>query len=266
MAAFNRYWAEEALGEPYVPQDYRWMKSTRRVGMILGGVTCVLTTGALLGAAVYHLVDPAPRVSVSSYEFDLTAAQLEASGVPAANKTADRAATAHQADVASTTRPKADSVPSAPATPAKPTSRPERLAVAPAAAPSRAVAPAAPAAQPKVQIAASASVPVPAPASALADRGTPAQDKRQPAKALDAATKPEADTKIGLSKAAESKPTDIASGEKLGIREILPDGIVMQNGRRVKNGSALPNGEVLMGTDASKGMVETDRRVLVLTP
>jgi hypothetical protein len=69
-----------------------------------------------------------------------------------------------------------------------------------------------------------------------------------------------------LSKAAESKPTDIASGEKLGIREILPDGIVMQNGRRVKNGAALPNGEILMGTDTAKGMVETDRRLLVLTP
>ena len=69
-----------------------------------------------------------------------------------------------------------------------------------------------------------------------------------------------------MSKAAESKPTDIASGEKLGIREVLPDGIVMQNGRRIKNGSALPNGEMLMGTDATKGMVETDRRVLVLTP
>ena len=47
-----------------------------------------------------------------------------------------------------------------------------------------------------------------------------------------------------------------AGGEPLQI-EILPGGIVMQNGRRVKNGSPLPNGEILMGTDATKGMAET---------
>jgi len=264
MAEFNRYWAEEALGEPYAPEDYRWMKSTRRAGMILGGVTCVLTTGALLGAAVYHLVDPAPRVSVSSYEFDPASAQLDIAVVLSENKSPDRAQASRPVDVASTARPKTDSGGNTPAAPAKPTARPEQQAVGQAGAPRHTATPAAAAAQGKVQVATAAPAPAPAPIGA--DRGTPAQDRRQLAKSPEVTAKPEADIRIGLSKAAESKPADIASGEKLGIREILPDGIVMQNGRKVKNGSALPNGEVLMGTDASKGMVETDRRVLVLTP
>lgn len=262
MAEFNRYWAEEALGEPYAPQDYRWMKSTRRIGMLLGGSACVLTTGALLGAAAYHLVDPAPRVSISSYEIEFATAQSAAPAPPQPAKNEPRSAPpVHTPQIASAAAQKADSPNAAPS--ARPTIAPkvDRAANAIAARPSP--APAAP------QAAAHPAPPAPAPA--VPERVAPvpaAPDKRLQAKSPDAApaVKAEADTRVGLSKAAESKPTDIASGEKLGIREILPDGIVMQNGRRVKNGSQLPNGEVLMGTDATKGMAETDRRVLVLTP
>jgi hypothetical protein len=252
MAEFNRYWAEDALGEPYVPQDYRWMTTSRRTGLILGGVTCALTTGALLGAAVYHLVDPVPRVSISSYEAEVRAPQP--APPPAAPIPTTLATT-------NTT-----TVPAPPRTAQVVASAPQRLV------PQRPEPPATKAATPKPQLANAAPVPAPAAAQIAApDRSKvpPAASDRQPSvKLADAAPapKPDGDTRTGLSKAAESKPADIASGEKLGIREILPDGIVMLNGRRVKNGSTLPNGEVLMGTDVSKGMAETDRRVLVLTP
>ncbi len=267
MAAFNRYWAEDVLGEPYTPQDYRWMKSTRRIGMLLGGGACILTTGVLLGAAVYHLVDPAPRVSISSYEIEFATAQLAAPApakrpnTPSAKNEPGGTAPVHSSQIASATPQKAD--PPHGASSALPTiaAKVDRVANATAARPSP--APASPQA--------SAPLAAAAPPPAAPERVAPvpgAPDKRLQAKSPDAtpAIKAEADTRVGLSKAAESKPTDIASGEKLGIREILPDGIVMQNGRRVKNGSQLPNGEILMGTDASKGMAETDRRVLVLTP
>jgi hypothetical protein len=267
MAEFNRYWAEEALGEPYAPQDYSWMKSTHRAGLLLGGVTCVLTTGALLGAAVYHLIDPAPRISISSYEIDLAMAPPAA---PAPSQPSNTGMSknepgspvpADSPQIASAAPQKADSSHGAPAALPIIGSKADHPDKAAAARP--APVPATP--QAATQLAAAASAP------AAPDRIAPAaatSDKRPQAKSPDTtpSAKPEVDTRVGLSKAAESKPTDIASGEKLGIREILPDGIVMQNGRRVKNGSSLPNGEILMGTDATKGMAETDRRVLVLTP
>lgn len=245
MAEFNRYWAEEALGEPYEPQDYRWLTTSRRTGLFLGGVTCALTTSALLGAAVYHLVDPAPRVAISSYEAEVIMPQATAP-LPAQTP----------ANLA------ARSTPTVPALP--------RSAQGVASATQRSVSPAPRLDASKPQIANAAPAPAPLPAAAPdRTKGTAAaMDRPSATKLADvaAAIKPDADAKVGLSKAAESKPTDIASGEKLGIREILPDGIVMLNGRRVKNGSTLPNGEVLMGTDATKGIAETDRRVLVLTP
>lgn len=262
MGELNRYWAEEALGEPYVPQDYAWMTSTRRVGLILGGVTCLLTTSALLGAAVYRSVDRTPRVAISGYEMEIvTPAAIASAPAPAADKassqTADVPKQANARHVAST----------APAASAKAV-QPRSATATPVPAPAPAVIPA----MAKPQLATAPPAPAAAPNRALSPAPggatAAAPEKLAQAKTADAAPtqKLEPDTRIGLSKAAEGKPTDIASGEKLGIREILPDGIVMQNGRRVKNGSALPNGEILMGTDAAKGMVETDRRLLVLTP
>ncbi|MFJ1470222.1 hypothetical protein [Massilia orientalis] len=275
MTEFNRYWAEDALGESYAPQDYRWMKSSRRAGMLLGGVTCVLTTGALLGAAVYHLVDPAPRVSISSYEIELASTQPPApapsppKATPESNKELGRRVPADPPQLASTATGKPDLSRGAAAAPAIVAAKVDHTTKAPAAG--AGIVPAAPQAKAPLTATTPAPGPVAGSAPAVADRNALAPsvpDKRQPAKPPDASpsAKPEADTRIGLSKAAESKPTDIASGEKLGIREVLPDGIIMQNGRRIKNGSSLPNGEILMGTDATKGMVETDRRVLVLTP
>lgn len=276
MAEFNRYWAEEELGEPYAPQDYSWMIATRRAGMLLGGATCVLTTSALLGAAVYHFVDPTPRVSISSYETEMTTTlpamirPSEALGSARSNKAPDLAPAPAGAALITVAAPQKPAVT-------------HSEVVAPTAAPRQArpvmTGPAPdrtrplPAATSDMRQLIKPQVATVAPESATApDRPilttAAAMDGRLQATLPDAAppAKTQPDTRIGLSKAAESKPADIASGEKLGIREILPDGIVMQNGRRVKNGSQLPNGEILIGTDAAKGMAETDRRVMVVTP
>jgi len=248
MSNLNLYWAEEALGDPYAPQDYRWMKSSRRGGLMLGGAACVLTASTLLGGAAYLTMDRTPHVAISSYEIEVVAPDGHQPSPPAAP------------------------VPSPVVTPPAPAARAEAAAdahmarkeAAPTEIKVKAVpAPAPSPAEAKAQAARSVE-PARPPAAA------PAQAKATPTPATAApivpAAKPEPDTRVGISKGADSKPTDIASGEKLGIREILPDGIVMHNGRKVRNGSALPNGEILMGTDAGKGMAETDRRVLVLTP
>lgn len=241
MSDLNLYWAEEALGEPYAPQDYRWMKSTRRVGLILGGATCALTASVLLGSAVYLQVNSLPHVAISSYEIEVVAQASPQPPPPAVIPETIPAVPAARAASPSAVR----------------TSLKESAPRPAAARPVVASKPSAAPAEVKIK---EASAPSPA-----KTRHGAAKYAAAPAPAAPAST-PESDARMGISKAADSKPTDIASGEKLGIREILPDGIVMHNGRKVKNGSALPNGEFLMGTDAGKGMAETDRRLLVLTP
>ena len=241
MSDLNLYWAEEALEEPYAPQDYRWMKSTRRVGLMLGGATCALTASVLLGSAVYLQVDSSPHVAISSYEIEVVAQASPQTPPPAVIPETIPAVPAARAASPSEVRTSLkESAPrptaTGPVVASKPTAAPAEVKIKEASAPSPA----------KIRHSAAKYAAAPAPAAPAA--------------------KPESDTRMGISKAADSKPTDIASGEKLGIREILPDGIVMHNGRKVKNGSALPNGEILMGTDAGKGMAETDRRLLVLTP
>lgn len=271
MSDLNLYWAEEALGEPYAPQDYRWMKSTRRVGLMLGGATCALTTSVLLGSAVYLQVDSSPHVAISTYEIEVVA-QVSPPMPPPPAVIPDA--------IPAVRAPRAES-PIEARTSLKQSAPRHTAATGPVVAPTPAAAPAevkikdapapAPAkARPSADVAVGEKKPL---AKAIeAPKSAPVQGKATPAAAVAPATpaapaaKPEPDTRIGISKAADSKPTDIASGEKLGIREILPDGIVMPNGRKIKNGSALPNGEILIGTDAGKGMAETDRRVLVLTP
>lgn len=277
MSDLNLYWAEEALGEPYAPQDYSWMKSTRRVGLMLGGATCALTASVLLGSAAYLQVDSSPHVAISSYEIEVVAQASPRATPPAVIPESIPAAPAAPAERPSDVRTiLKDAVPrptaTGPAVASKAAAAPAEAKIkeAPVPAPARPRPSTIPAGE-KTQLAKATETP--RATAAPAQVPAPAQAKINPAPAADApaapaapATKPEPDTRMGISKGAESKPTDIASGEKLGIREILPDGIVMHNGRKIKNGSALPNGEILMGTDAGKGMAETDRRVLVLTP
>lgn len=281
MSDLNLYWAEEALGEPYAPQDYRWMKSTRRVGLMLGGATCALTASVLLGSAAYLQVDRSPHVAISSYEIEEVAqASRPPLPPPAARPESIPATPASPTDSPgdvrtslnqSAQRPAATS----PAVVSKPDAAPAEeknmAAAAPAHSRTRAsTVPASEKTRPTETIetprAAAAPAQVPAPVQTKAIAAPAAAAPAAPTPPAAPTAKPEPDTRIGISKGADSKPTDIASGEKLGIREILPDGIVMHSGRKIKNGSALPNGEILMGTDAAKGMAETDRRVLVLTP
>lgn len=270
MPDLSLYWAEEALGEPYAPQDYRWMKSTRRAGLLLGATTCVLTAGALLGGAAYYLVDSSPHVVISSYEVEVVTPEIrQALPAPAASPSKEPTAPAARGESPVEARSAKEAAPRAA------TIRSPGVALHPVAAgaeskvtPARAEAKARPS---TVVVAKEIARPTKSPEEVKPKNTlTPAPTKTNQAAVVTTqdvpAAKPEPDTRMGISKSAESKPTDIASGEKLGIREILPDGIVMHNGRKVKNGSALPNGEVLMGTDAGKGMAETDRRVLVLTP
>lgn len=272
MSHLNRYWAEEALGEPYAPQDYRWMKSTRRAGLMLGGATCALTASVLLGSAAYLQVDSSPHVVISSYEIEVVAQaspQAPSPNVIPESIPAAPAAPAERTSDVRTSLKEAAPRPTAtsPAVASKPPAAPAEAKIKEAPAPARPRLSTVPAGE-KTQLAKATETP--RAAAAPAQVSAPAQAKVIPAPAAAApaapAAKPEPDTRMGISKGADSKPTDIASGEKLGIREILPDGIVMHNGRKIKNGSALPNGEILMGTDAGKGMAETDRRVLVLTP
>ncbi|WP_027866365.1 hypothetical protein [Massilia alkalitolerans] len=268
MAQVDLYWAEKALGERYVPEDRRWMHTRYRAALLLGGVASALTAGAVLGAIAYRQSTAPPRVALASYQTEaLSHRPVPAPLVPASDVPA----------------PAPRPAPVKAVEPPPPTSSPVPTALA-AAVPA-----------PKQKLAPRAAEPSPAPrapASAVKVQEPPKPVKvpepSKPVKAQPAAALPPAPqentrskpqepvsapqpaeqvhAQVGLSKAAGSKPTDIASGEKLGIREILPDGIVMQNGRRIKNGTSLPNGELLMGTDAAKGMAETDRRVLVLTP
>lgn len=65
---------------------------------------------------------------------------------------------------------------------------------------------------------------------------------------------------------AAKKPVDIAPAEKLAIQDIRADGIRLVNGTKVAVGSRLPNGEVILAVDVQKNMVETDRRIMMVTP
>lgn len=300
MAQVDLYWAEKALGERYVPEDHGWMHTRYRAALVLGGVASALTAGAVLGAIAYRQSTAPPRVSLASYQAEalshwpVPALLVPASDVPAP---APRPAPVKAAEPPP---PSSSPAPTALATvvAAPQPSRREEPGAKPRQAEEKqrpAEEPSTQAPAPKLKPAPGSAEPAPtprAPAPAVKVQEPPkpvkAPEPSKPVKAQPSAAlrpAPQESTKskpqetasapqpaeqahahVGMSKSAGSKPTDIASGEKLGIREILPDGIVMQNGRRIKNGTSLPNGELLMGTDAAKGMAETDRRVLVLTP
>jgi hypothetical protein len=76
------------------------------------------------------------------------------------------------------------------------------------------------------------------------------------------------DARSAAERAAEraSKPVDIAPAEKLGIREVRADSITLINGVKVKMGSRLPNGEVLISIEPKQGLVETSHRVMMVSP
>lgn len=261
MNQLNLYWAEEALNEPYPVPDFRVMKSAHRLGLLLGGATSALTAATLVGLVVHQNIDRSHHVAIASYE--LEKAKSISSSLPTKLLAAAPAPTAdvHINEVMPTTgmltltpRKTADHPvevktpdPNSSITAQKLASRTQtpqsRLPVEPA------------------------TMLALKPENVSGTAGTPAT-----AAPFD---KPQSTTqnitvdqvaRDNPSKSTENKPTDIASGEKLGIREILVDGIIMHNGRKIINGHELPNGEILIRTDVGKGIAETDRRVLVLTP
>lgn len=77
---------------------------------------------------------------------------------------------------------------------------------------------------------------------------------------------PKPSAQVEKAPSGRTKPVDMASADKLGLRKLEENGIVLANGAHVAVGSRLPNGETLLGVDATKGMVETDRRIMMALP
>jgi hypothetical protein len=246
MALDVIYWAERALNEPYPAQQYAWIRGQYVAGL----VSAALTSSALVASAValvrYTLPNEVPRVTIAMVQ--------AGSGVPAASS---------QPLVAQIAPPATEHAAQAPRTPGS-------------------TAPAVPRLSTKETKSTIAATPrsqngvVPGPAQGRSERRPDmgphieAAAPVQVAAQLGNSAKPEGERPAAAAtvatKASEKKPVDIAPGEKLGVQAILVDGIVLLNGRKIKTGSALPNGEMLVSTDPSKGMAETDRRVLVVTP
>jgi hypothetical protein len=63
-----------------------------------------------------------------------------------------------------------------------------------------------------------------------------------------------------------NRPVNIAPAAKFGLRQVSPDSIMLANGMRIRINGRFPNGEMLLGIDPVKGVVETDRRSMVITP
>jgi hypothetical protein len=61
-----------------------------------------------------------------------------------------------------------------------------------------------------------------------------------------------------------NKPVDMAPQEKFGIKEYSAESITLVNGAKIKVTSKLPNGEVILSIDPVHGIVETDRRMIVM--
>ena len=64
--------------------------------------------------------------------------------------------------------------------------------------------------------------------------------------------------------ALPERPSNIATAEKFGIRQIASNMIILLNGSRVAVNGRFPNGELLLSIDQLKGIVETDRRTMVI--
>lgn len=259
MNQLNLYWAEEALNEPYPVPDFRAMKSAHRLGLMLGGATSALTAAALVGLVVHQNIDRSHHVAIASYELEkaksisslLPTKLLAAAPAP----TADAHINEEMPSTDTLTPRKTADHPVEAKTPdPKPSITAQKLASRTQTAQSRLPV------EPATMLAFK-------PEKLSGTAGTPAT--------AGPFNKPQSTTqnttidqvaRDNPTKGTENKPTDIASGEKLGIREILVDGIIMHNGRKIINGHELPNDEILIRTDVGKGMAETDRRVLVLTP
>lgn len=256
---------------PFVSQDDAWVAKRYVLGHLLGALACA-TTVAILAAAYARLTQQGPDiVQIAVYDVDPSAVRRVAllTPMPSPSYVAKR-------------------IPPAAKRPGVPLPKPAireapvdtKIAMrssAPLKAAPKVVKVRAPAATASTKLAATTAAPAVTPKTpkltmlALAAGQAPAAGPVAPRPTLTPPSNPapfagpELEAKAAPSRTGEKKPTDIASGTALGIREVLADGIVMMNGRKIKNGAALPNGELLLGTDAAKGLAETDRRVMIVT-
>ena len=229
------HWAERALNEPYPEQDYSWIR-LRHAGVL---VAAGAASTALVAAAVFLVPHARPG---AKGPIQIANFQMQPSyPIPGAGETL---APPHAAPAPTSRSQPLQKVEYAP----------NQRSIAASSETSRKVE-----AAPKKEVALAR---MDSGAQAAAARGLPSADSIDGSPHAGKA----ATAETAAPRTAEKKPVDIAPGEKLGIQAILVDGIVSLNGRKIRTGAPLPNGEILVGTDPSKGMVETDRRVLIVTP
>lgn len=260
------YWAEDALGQPYPQQDFAFLR--RKHWSNLAAATMGFSVAASLSLAVSfslsqsHFPDTLPHIRLATFEMapPLPAPVQLPADLPAKPAPQPVAAAVPPANPVPVAAKEVAPVPQ----PVSAQSREKRkdkekpVARSPADMPKPA---------PKTPVPKPEKTPTPAAApAALPKRDAVAamDPQRPPRTTQDAKPAPAPESPTPIGKSGEKKPVDIAPAEKLGIRDVLPDGIVMPNGRRIMTGASLPNGELLMATDPAKGMVETDRRVLVI--
>ena len=265
------YWAEQELGTPFSSQDDAWVANRYQFGRLLGALACA-TTVAILAVAYARLTRQGPDiVQIALYDIDPSTVRRAAplTPIPSPTYVAKRIPPAARRPAAALLKPAIPDVPVdtkiAVRSPAPLKSAPKVVKVRAQASPASTKLAANTAATPVTPKTPKLTM------LALADNRAPAAGPVAPRPALTPPSYPapvavpELEAKAASSRTGEKKPTDIASGTALGIREVLADGIVMMNGRKIKNGAALPNGELLLGTDAAKGLAETDRRVMIVT-
>ncbi len=248
---------------PFPPQSDTWVARRYDIGRALGALACA-TTVAVLTIGYARVAGQRPEyVQIAAYEDDdivLSSGNAQALVIsPAAPVPRSNVLT--PSPVEAKIKPRGSAGPTTATTSAPAATYPPTDLLVARASQRPAVA-----TTPKVSMHPASDMPS-APAatekSSVATTGK-APISSSPTAAVAGAAEPE--TKLPTARTAEKKPTDIASGAALGIREVLADGIVMTNGRKIKNGAALPNGELLITTDPAKGLAETDRRVMIVTP
>lgn len=228
------HWAERALDEPYPEQDYSWVRWQYAAALVAAG----LASSAVVASAV--LLASAARPTADQLILIVSAQAEVVNQEPGSSRAKLQVGPAPKERVAARTKVEPSLDRKAGATVIAPLAKLAGL----------------PPTERKIE---RGEVSTTAPAPAALQGPATVSPERPPILA-------KSQTYEAAPKNTERKPADIASGEKLGIQAILDDGIILLSGRKVKTGSPLPNGELLVGTDPAKGMAETDRRVLVVTP
>lgn len=310
MSAANQnaatiFWAEKALGMPYVPPGSGALARQFRVGTVVCAFM-VVTLSVLLTAGMlsYLQVDPVtpivtldarPLMPASNF---ITAASLPpAAPVQTIETPAGRVTITPKTiqpapkpltpfiTASSVNTPAANVAPAPKPVPQNPPAPIQQVAVTPPAGPAPVGAnlvtvPQKPVVKPApkiVRVAKAKSAPPlfsKSEATAMGNIAAPAATTAtHPANDHPLAEKPRVEPATAPARPMSAaphvdKPVDIAPGERLGIRAISPDGssVTLTNGAHVKVGGAMPNGELLIGADPAKNRLETDRRVMVITP